>query len=213
MPLRIPSLTLAILLLLPGCDALQEKLGLSDPAPAPSSTVPTASPAPVAALTDAEIAYAAGRKFGMACVFALLGSDGEADASHAQASAAATRLGVQLPPRPGKDEAMEHLRSLAVVKAVETARDREAALAYGLGMKVTDTFLGAALGSDLGTQIGDIETAALQLPVPSSVWKGAVDATRASSTKETVGTLSKAFDTHFRYDESPSGPAWSSSAS
>jgi hypothetical protein len=213
MPLRIPSLTLAILLLLPGCDAVQEKLGLAEPAPAPSPTVPTAAPAPVKALTDAEIAYAAGRKFGMSCVFALLGSDGEADVAHAQASAAATRLGVQLPPRPGKDEAMQHLRSLAVVQKVEAARDRQAAVAYGLGMKVTDTFLGAALGSDLGSQIGDIETAAEHLAVPASVWKGAVDATRASSTKETVGTLSRAFDTHFRYDESPSGPAWSSTPS
>ena len=215
MLLRARSL-LVVLLLVPACDDLGRALGLSDNLPARDVESPSESPEAEAEaeveLTAAELAYAAGRKYTMSCVFASLDEEKEAEASYLMANVAAARLNVELPPRPTKDDALDRMFDKAGRDAVAKEHGKEVGLAYTLGSKLTETTFGVGVGADVKPMLADVEVLAKHVPVPSSAWKAPLEATRASATTETSKALNAAFDTYFRYDEKPTGPAWSSTA-
>ncbi len=153
-----------------------------------------------ASVTVGGAAYALGRKWGMACTLALLGSQRESAARVRDSEPLAAALGIKLPAAPAKENALETMRDSELRKALKEKHGLAVALIYWCGMRVSDAFFGAALKADITEQLSDIELVAKKLKVPESVFADALTATRAAGQGKQEApfkALSKALDAHF----------------
>jgi hypothetical protein len=191
-----------------GCDQLEQWVGLGEaPTTSESPSDHVSAPAP-AELTVTEVAYAAGRKYAMSCVFAILGDDGKAESTYLQAQVAAARLDVSLPARAQKAEAMDRMVDVTPRATIEAKHGREVAFAFALGSKLSEASFAVGLGVSEPKLIDQIEMLAQRVPVPSSVWKAPLEGLRSAAAADAATGLSAAFDGYFRYEDKPAAPAW-----
>ncbi len=196
-----------LLALASGCDEVRSRLGLGD---APAASTPTSPTDAKQTLTTTELAYAAGRKYGLACVLAM-GEDAKAvELAYSEVTVAAARLGITPPERPSKDDAMDKLFGEGAFAELKEKHDRRVGFAFVLGMKLMEVRFGVGIGAEVAEPIDAIATLAARVPVPDAVWKAPVEALKAQPTKERMSAVLAALDPYFRYDETPQGPAWSS---
>lgn len=193
-----------------GCNKLDEYNPFGSAEAAPVTASPAAPAVEVAELTTTEVAYASGRKWAFSSLFAFLGEEASSAETYAQASAAAKRLGLTLPPKAAKDDALDKLRGIEPTAELETKHGVPVALSFALGAKLTESTLAVELGSDAGKLFDDIELAATRAQVPKASFEKELGALRTTPSRDTAQALSKAFDTYFRYEDAANGKAWTS---
>jgi hypothetical protein len=144
-------------------------------------------------------AYAMGRDFAFACVFALLGKQSSVSKNVSQATLRAGKLGIGAPPTPTKQNAMATMRGTAISDAIEKKHGPEIAAAYGLGMTLTDLFFGVTLESDVSRQVAAVGKLAEKAGTPKSVYDKPYAAVKRKASDATVKALNKAIDTHYDF--------------
>lgn len=188
---RLILAAVALSLALVGCKKDKKSDAKSDPAAAQAPADPSFS--------QKKVAFGMGRKYGYTCAFTMLNKPAEAKETLATANTYGKGLGLAPVSAPSEADAIKAMRSQDIPGKIGAKHGPAVKAAYQLGITLNDASLGAALKTDISTQLRDVRTYALAAGVPEALWKSTLDTVTASPTSDNNKALQRVFETHFVY--------------